>query len=44
MAGGAIRVMDLGAGPKVVQILREGYTLPFGSSDPAETHKVSHSH
>ena len=23
--------LDLGAGPKVVQILREGYTLPFGS-------------
>ena len=21
--------LDLGAGPKVVQILREGYTLPF---------------
>ena len=29
--------LDLGAGPKVVQILKEGYTLP----DPAKAHKVT---
>ena len=34
--------LNLGAGPKVVQILREGYTLPL--SDPAQTHKISDSH
>ena len=34
--------LNLGAGPKVVQILKEGYTLSI--SDPAKTHKVSHSH
>ena len=33
--------LDLGAGPKIVQTLKEGYTLPF--SDPAKSHKVSHS-
>ena len=30
--------LDQGAGPKVVQILKEGYTLP----DPAKAHKVTH--
>ena len=34
--------LDLGAGPKVVQFLREGYTLPF--RDLAKTHKVPYSH
>ena len=34
--------LDLGAGPKVVQILKEGYTPPL--SDLAKSHKVSHSH
>ena len=34
--------LDLGAGPKAVQILKEGYTLPFRIQ--AKTHKVSHSH
>ena len=33
--------LDLGAGSKIVQTLKEGYTLPF--SDPAKSHKVSHS-
>ena len=31
-------LLDLGAGPKVVQILKEGYTLPF------RTRPISHSH
>ena len=32
--------LDLGAGPKVIQILKEGYTLPFRI--PAKAHKVTH--
>ena len=34
--------LDLGAGPKVVQILKDGYTPSL--SNLAKTHKVSHSH
>ena len=34
--------LNLGAGPKVVKILREGYTLPL--SDPAKLDKVTDSH
>ena len=32
--------LDLGASPKVIQILKEGYTLPFRI--PAKAHKVTH--